>query len=162
MTRHRLTLAIIAAMLMGIACGGVIRWYTTDPIIIEYFASNLSLLSDLFMRLIKMIIAPLVLSTLVVGIAKLGDLTTIGRLGIKALGYFMAASLVSLTLGIILVNLFQPGDSMHLPIPEHGSNASLPHAQFSIRDFFNHVIPKNIVEAMGNNEILQIDRKSVV
>jgi Na+/H+-dicarboxylate symporter len=156
MSKHNLTLAIVAAMLLGVATGGAVRRFYPDPATLEVFAANIALLSEVFMRLIRMIIAPLVFSTLVVGIAKLGDVTAIGRLGGKALFYFFAASLASLTLGLVLVNLFQPGEHLHLPLPGHDAGSVVPATHFSLRDFLNHVVPKNIVEAMGNNEILQI------
>jgi Na+/H+-dicarboxylate symporter len=74
----------------------------------------MSLVTTLFLRLIKMIIAPLVFSTLVVGIAKMGDAKEVGRIGVKALGWFIIASIISLSLGLVLVNLFRPGDAMAL------------------------------------------------
>jgi Na+/H+-dicarboxylate symporter len=161
MTKNTLTWAILAAMLLGIITGEGVRLLYPDPATLETFAGNISLLSDVFMRLIKTIIAPLVFSTLVVGIAKLGDLQAIGRLGGKTLFYFLAASLASLTLGLILVNLFQPGIHMHLPLPADSASAGLPANHFDLKNFLHHLIPENLVEAMGRNEMLQIVMFSV-
>lgn len=155
-TRHTLTLTILIGMLLGLGAGGLLHYGVSDPARLADYADSVSLLSDLFMRLIKLIIAPLVFSTLVVGIAKLGDVSAIGRLGIKALLYFMVASLVSLLLGLLLVNLFQPGIHLQLPPPSSDASLTLPASGFRLEDFLHHLIPRNIVEAMANNEILQI------
>ena len=103
-----------------------------------------------------MIIAPLVLSTLVVGVAKLGDLGSVGRIGGRALLWFISASLVSLLLGMFLVNLFEPGVSLHLPLPPADASAGIDREAFTLRSFITHVFPKSVVEAMAHNEILQI------
>jgi Na+/H+-dicarboxylate symporter len=154
--KNALTWAILIAMLFGILTGEGIRRLYPDPVTLEAFANNVALLSDVFMRLIRAIIAPLVFSTLVVGIAKLGDVNAIGRLGGKTLLYFLSASLFSLGLGMILVNFFQPGLHLHLPPPMNAPNAGLPAAHFDLKNFLHHVIPQNLIEAMGQNEILQI------
>jgi Na+/H+-dicarboxylate symporter len=112
----------------------------------------------MFLRLVQMIIAPLVFSTLVVGIAKLGDLKTVGRVGGKSLLWFVSASLASLMLGLVLVNVFQPGAGIHLDQPLVGPNPipSTATTNFSLQNFIEHLFPKSIVEAMAGNEILQI------
>lgn len=115
-----------------------------------------SILPDLFLRLIKMIVAPLVFSTLVVGVAKLGDIKSVGRIGGKTLLWFLGASLLSLLLGMVLVNLFQPGARMNLPLPDAGSSTGIQTAALSLREFLYHVFPSSFVEAMAKNEILQI------
>ncbi len=119
---------------------------------LEYF----TLLSDIFLRLIKMIVAPLVFTTLVVGVAKVGDIKAVGRIGVKTLGWFLAMSLMSLVLGMILVNWFEPGRHMKLPLPDHLVNTGIQKAAVSVKDFIAHVFPKSIAESMANNEILQI------
>jgi Na+/H+-dicarboxylate symporter len=113
-----------------------------------------SLMGDLFLRLIKMIIAPLVFSTLVVGVARLGDIKAVGRIGAKTLLWFISASLVSLFLGMFLVNLFQPGEAMHLAIPE--SDNGITKIAFTVKDFLYHVFPTSLADSMAKNEILQI------
>jgi len=119
-------------------------------------AGYVSILSDIFLRLIKMLIGPLVFSTLVVGIAHMGDASSVGRVFAKALGWFITASLISLVLGMILANLLQPGHNLGLPLPDIGSSANLATAKFTVKDFISHTVPKSFAEAMSNNEILQI------
>jgi Na+/H+-dicarboxylate symporter len=114
-----------------------------------------SLLADIFLRLIKMIVAPLVFTTLVVGVAKLGDINSVGRIGGKTLLWFIGASLMSLLLGMILVNLFKPGIAMNLPLPV-ASDAEITGTGLSLKTFLYHVFPSSVIEAMAKNEILQI------
>jgi Na+/H+-dicarboxylate symporter len=121
------------------------------------FAVKFTILSDIFLRLIKMIIAPLVFSTLVVGIAKLGDIRSLGRIGVKTFLYFQTATAVALISGLLLVNYFEPGKRMHITLPAQGTEVGIKgttHA--SPKDFITHVIPTSIVDAMAHNEILQI------
>lgn len=115
-----------------------------------------SLLADIFLRLIKMIVAPLVFSTLVVGVAKLGDIKAVGRIGGKTLLWFFSASLLSLFLGMLLVNVFQPGAHMHLPLPDAAVDLGIQKTAFSFANFLHHIFPTSIVQAMAENEILQI------
>lgn len=115
-----------------------------------------SLMADIFLRLIKMIVAPLVFTTLVVGVAKLGDIKAVGRIGGKTLLWFISASLMSLVLGMILVNFFEPGKAMHLPLPESSTNLGIDKAALTVKDFFYHVFPASFIDAMAKNEILQI------
>lgn len=115
-----------------------------------------SILADIFLRLIKMIVAPLVFSTLVVGVAKLGDIKAVGRIGGKTLLWFLCASLMSLLLGMVLVNFFQPGIAMHLPLPEAGAETGIAKTGFSLKNFLYHIFPTSVFEAMAKNEILQI------
>ncbi len=125
---------------------------------INSIADILRLLSTIFIRLVQMIIAPLVFTTLVVGIAKLGDLKTVGRVGGKAILWFVTASLASLLIGLVLVNFFQPGKYISLGQKDVEGLADLAMKQkgFSLQNFIEHVIPKSFVEAMANNEILQL------
>jgi Na+/H+-dicarboxylate symporter len=115
-----------------------------------------TVLSDIFLRLIKMIVGPLVFTTLVVGVAKVGDISAVGRIGGKTLLWFLSATLVSLLLGMLLVNLFKPGQAMHLPLPDSHLSTGIQKTALSLRDFIGHVFPKSFTEAMANNEILQI------
>ena len=154
---NRLTIYIIISMFAGVALGYYIHTQSS-PEFIQSFSKNIKLLTTVFLRLVQMIIAPLVFSTLVVGIAKLGDLKTVGRVGGKAMLWFVSASLVSLLLGMILVNFFKPGTGIDL------SNADVSGAkelvgktqEFSIQKFVEHVFPKSVIDAMANNEILQL------
>lgn len=114
-----------------------------------------ALLADIFLRLIKMIVAPLVFTTLVVGVAKLGDINSVGRIGGKTLLWFLAASFMSLLLGMLMVNIFQPGHAMNLPLPtvnETGIQAT----GLSLKNFLYHIFPASVIDAMAKNEILQI------
>lgn len=114
-----------------------------------------ALLPDIFLRLIKMIVAPLVFTTLVVGVARLGDVRAVGRIGGKTMAWFISASFISLLLGMLLVNLFQPGIAMRLPIPE-GLDTGIQKTSLSLREFLYHVFPASFIDAMAKNEILQI------
>lgn len=120
---------------------------------LQYFTA---LSENIFLRLIKMIVALLVFSTLVVGVARLGDMKAVGRIGGKTLLWFLSASFISLLLGMILVNLFQPGKMMDLPLPDLGTNTGIDKVALSFKEFLNHVFPKSPIEAMAHNEILQI------
>lgn len=115
-----------------------------------------TILADVFLRLIKMIVAPLVFTTLVVGVAKLGDIKAVGRIGAKTMLWFLSASLLSLLLGMVLVNLFEPGVKMQLSLPDSGVHTGIDKAALTVKDFFYHVFPASVVEAMAKNEILQI------
>ena len=115
-----------------------------------------ALLADIFLRLIKMIVAPLVFSTLVVGVAKLGDISAVGRIGGKTLLWFLGASLMSLLLGMIMVNLFQPGTTMNLPLPSVNEETGIVATGLSLKTFLHHVFPASVIDAMAKNEILQI------
>lgn len=119
---------------------------------IQWFA----IIADIFLRLIKMIVAPLVFTTLVVGIAKLGDIKTVGRIGGKTMLWFISASLMSLLLGMILVNIFKPGEAMNLSLPLDNQSTGIDKAALSVKDFITHVFPKSFIESMAHNEILQI------
>ena len=154
---NRLTFYILLAMLLGVVAGYLVHVNASDEWA-RSFASKIKLLSTLFIRLVQMIIAPLVFSTLVVGIAKLGDLKVVGRVGGKALLWFISASLISLLLGMVLVNTFQPGSYIDLSQADTEGLKDLMSktTEFSLQKFVEHVIPRSLIEAMANNEILQI------
>ncbi len=155
--KNKLTISIIIAMLLGIALGYSI-FTMASPAFAQTIAGNLQLLTRLFLNLVQMIIAPLVFSTLVVGIAKLGDLKTVGRVGGKALLWFVSASLVSLLLGLVLVNFFKPGEGIDLSNADTKGAADLVDktTAFSLAAFVDHVFPKSVINAMADNQILQI------
>lgn len=115
-----------------------------------------TILSDIFLRLIKMVVAPLVFTTLVVGVAKVGDIKAVGRIGGKTLLWFLSATLISLLLGMVLVNFFHPGTEMHLMLPDSHLSTGIQKTALSLKDFISHVVPKSFFEAMVTNEILQI------
>ncbi|HKX64363.1 MAG TPA: dicarboxylate/amino acid:cation symporter, partial [Rhizomicrobium sp.] len=146
---------IAGAMLLGVLTGFLINTQMS-PEGAKEAAGNLSIITDIFLRLIKMIIAPLVFSTLVVGIAHMEDSAAIGRVGIKTLGWFMLASLVSLVLGLIMVQLLQPGAGLNLPLPPPQASSGVAAGAFTLKDFITHLVPASIFDAMARNEILQI------
>ncbi|USI74392.1 dicarboxylate/amino acid:cation symporter [Sphingomonas morindae] len=153
---RRLTIFILIAMIAGIAFGMALRALLPEPAALHQAAGYLTILSDVFLRLIKMIIAPLVLSTLIAGIAHMGDASALGRIGGRALGWFVGASLVSLSLGLALVNLLRPGAATGLPLPPVGDQLGLDASAFNLHDFFVHIVPASIFEAMAKNDILPI------
>ena len=116
-------------------------------------AAGLSLVTASFLRLIKMIIAPLVLSTLVVGVARMEGAASIARIGAKALGWFVVATMMSMTIGVVAVQLFKPGFGLSASAATPGSNAAVP---LQFKDMLDHIIPSSIVQAMASNEVLQI------
>ena len=154
--KSKLTTWIFVGMLAGIAVGYACHEWLPTPAATATVAGYISLLSDIFLRLIKMIVGPLVFSTLVVGIAKMGDSKTIGRVGVKAIAWFVTASLVSLLLGMLMANLLRPGESLGLPLPEAGTATNVKVSGLSFKEFVVHLVPKSFFEAMSQNEILQI------
>ena len=156
-TSNRLTLYIFLAMFAG-ALIGYIVYTNSSSDFIKSFSDNTKLLTTIFLRLVQMIIAPLVFSTLVVGIAKLGDLKTVGRVGGKALLWFISASLASLLLGMLLVNLSKPGAGLNLTsvnvsgVKDIAGNTR----EFTLQHFVEHVFPISVINAMAENQILQI------
>jgi Na+/H+-dicarboxylate symporter len=147
---------IMIAMVLGIIVGYACNTLAGSPAQIKEIASYFGILTDIFLRLVKMIIAPLVFTTLVVGLAGMGDSKTVGRVGAKALGWFVGASLCSLALGLIFANLLHPGANLGVPLPEVGSAVGLKTGALNLKEFITHVFPKNFFEAMAANEILQI------
>jgi Na+/H+-dicarboxylate symporter len=119
-------------------------------------ANPFSLMSDFFLRLIKMIIAPLVFSVLVVGVAKIGDFKTVGRMGVKTLVYFTSATLIALALGLTIVNIFKPGEKIHVDMPEAGAESGIKANGQTAKNFISHIIPESVVDSMAHNEILPI------
>jgi Na+/H+-dicarboxylate symporter len=157
----KLTRFILIALVLGIIVGWATNYAIDDgtpeaAARLKSIADYLSIVTALFLRLIKMIIAPLVFSTLVAGIAHMGDVAALGRVGIRSLGWFILASLVSLTLGLILVTLLHPGVGLNLPIPPASATSGVETAAFNLKDFISHVVPQSIFEAMSTNEILPI------
>jgi Na+/H+-dicarboxylate symporter len=152
-----LTIQILIAMVFGAILGVYIHnTYSLD--FAKEFSDKIKILATVFIRLVQMIIAPLVFTTLVVGIAKLGDVKTVGRIGGKALGWFFSASLISLMIGLFWVNILKPGVGLNLSGIDLSiaSEVTEKTQNFSAQNFIEHIFPKSIVEAMANNEILQI------
>ena len=154
MRSRYLTLFILLGLVLGIAVG--YACFRLAPDSAADIAQTAGLLPTIFLRLIKMIIAPLVFSTLTVGIARMGDIQTVGRVGGRTLGWFVFASLLSLSLGLLLVNLLEPGKVMHLPLPEANAHTDVETTSLSMQGFIAHMVPTSIIDAMAHNEILQI------
>jgi Na+/H+-dicarboxylate symporter len=150
------TTFIVAAMILGVAVGWGLNQFAT-PDQAKAAAENLSIITDVFLRLIKMIIAPLVFATLVSGIAHMEDAASIGRVGAKTMGWFISASIVSLLIGLLMVHLLQPGSGLSLALPDAGkAAAAVDVSKFTLKAFITHIVPASIFQAMADNEILQI------
>ena len=119
-------------------------------------ASYFSILSDIFLHLIKMIIAPLVLAVLVIGVAKVGDFKSVGRIGLKTLIYFTSATIIALALGLVIVNIFEPGKVMHLDLPDNKIETGIQNNSQTSKNFIDHVIPESLIRSMAANDILPI------
>src|ERR1700753_950214 len=154
MMSNRFTQYILIAMVLGIVMGTIVFNYFPDSR--AEIAADVNLIAMLFLRLIKMIIAPLVFATLVGGIAHMGSGSKLGRIFAKTMGWFITASSLSLLLGLVMVNLLQPGANFPGTLPAAGQSTGLPVSAFSIEKFLTHLIPTSIADAMAQNEILQI------
>lgn len=144
--KPNLTISIFLGMILGIISG----------MVLPEVSQNFQLFSDIFLRLIKMIIVPLVFSTLVPGIAKLGNISSIGRIGIKTLVYFYGATIISLCLGLILVNYFEPGKMLSIQLPENGVDLGFNNHRIDFKSFIYKIFPVSIVDTMAKNEILPL------
>lgn len=155
--KSSLTVFILVAMVLGATLGAIIH-NTCDEATAANFSSYIKILATVFIRLVQMIIAPLVFTTLVVGIAKLGDINTVGRIGGKALAWFFSASFISLIIGLLWVNFLKPGYGLNLADVDLSAAGEVTDKtqDFSIQHFVEHIIPKSVFEAMATNEILQI------
>jgi len=151
-----LTGQILIAMVLGAILGIVIHNFIS-PEDAQAFSKKINILATIFIRLVQMIISPLVFTTLVVGIAKLGDIKAVGRIGGKAMGWFFTASFISLLLGMLFVNLLKPGVGLDLPTDlSSASEVTAKTQNISFENFIEHIVPKSIFEALATNEILQI------
>jgi Na+/H+-dicarboxylate symporter len=149
-----MTWLVVSAMVIGPLGGLLLHQWLGSGSAAQSVAADLSLVTTGFLRLIKMLIAPLVFSTLTVGVARMEGTATIARIGAKTLAWFLLASLVSMLIGIFMVTLFKPG--IGLPLPAAASAAPPISAQPRLADILEHIIPTSVVQAMANNEILQI------
>jgi Na+/H+-dicarboxylate symporter len=157
----KLTYWILGGLLLGIVVGWALNAAIGDSTPegqakLAAYAHYVSILTTIFLHLIKMIIAPLVLSTLIVGIAHMGDTAALGRVGVKAVGWFVCASLVSLTLGLLLVNLLEPGTALGLPLPPETASSGVDRSAFDFAQFVAHIFPESMIDALAENSILQI------
>jgi Na+/H+-dicarboxylate symporter len=156
MPKISLTGWIMIAMVTGVSLGLWVH-YNGSPAQIDAFSGYMGVLTnDIFLRLIKMVIAPLVFSTLVVGIAKLGDIKSVGRIGGKTLLWFMGASLISLFLGLVIMSNLNLGRELDLPLPSVNAATGIDTTALSFKGFFTHIIPQSVFEALAKNDILPI------
>jgi Na+/H+-dicarboxylate symporter len=152
----RFAYLIIASMVLGVTVGWACNQFL-DPVAAKAAAGNLSIITDIFLRLIKMIIAPLVFTTLVAGVAHMEDAAAVGRIGAKTMTWFIGASAVSLVLGLLMVHLLDPGAGLnmaHMDIV--GAKTTATTEAFTLKGFITHLVPTSIFDAMAKNEILQI------
>ena len=156
MKTNSLTRNILIALVTGIVSGWLINRFAGSPAAAKEIANYLSIITEVFLRLIKMIIAPLVLSTLTLGVAHMGAGGAIGRTFTRTMAWFITASVVSLALGILMVNLLQPGVGVGLPLPDANAVSGVSAKAFDLKAFISHIVPKSIFEAMATNEVLQI------
>nr|WP_272501642.1 dicarboxylate/amino acid:cation symporter [Silvania confinis] len=152
---NKLTIFIVIFMLAGILSGAVIHQYASADAIATW-SDNITIFTDMFLRLIKMVIAPLVFSTLTVGIMRLGETATIGRVGGKAMVWFISSSVLSILVGLFIVSLLHPGSGLNLAVPTGAVETGLATGGMTLKGFLSHTIPTSIAGAMANNEILQI------
>ena len=144
-------------MLLGILVGYILNTkYGGDAENLQKIGGYLNLVSKIFLRMIKMIIGPLIFSILTVGIAKLGDFKLVGRIGLKTLGYFYFATILSLLTGLVAVNIFKPGKMMHLELPPADADTGIETKKMTLENFITHVFPESFFQALATNEILQI------
>ncbi|SEH11636.1 Na+/H+-dicarboxylate symporter [Sphingopyxis sp. YR583] len=154
---HRLTLYILIGMILGVITGYLVRVYVpADSEAFTYWLRSFSTLSTIFLNLIKLIVAPLILATLVAGIGHMGDSAALGRIGTRAIAWFILASLISISLGLIMVNFFQPGAGLNLTVGAHSIAEVGEVKKLDLFEFVEHVFPKNIFQAMADNNVLQI------
>ncbi|ALL12084.1 dicarboxylate/amino acid:cation symporter [Caulobacter henricii] len=152
----RFAFLIIASMILGVSVGWVCNQYL-DPAGAKAAADNLSMITDIFLRLIKMIIAPLVFTTLVAGVAHMEDAAAVGRIGAKTMTWFIGASAVSLLLGLLMVHLLDPGAGLNMAhMDVAGTKTAASTDAFTLKGFITHLVPTSIFDAMAKNEILQI------
>ena len=155
MKSNKITARILIALMLGVAVGATCHHLLPEGSIAPV-AGYFALLTDIFLHLIKMIIAPLVFATVVSGIANSGDTRTVGRIGIRALGWFLTASLISLTIGLVMATLLQPGHGMEMALPPVDANSGIATHALNIKDFLGQVFPSSVIQAMASNNILQI------
>ncbi|WP_448585097.1 dicarboxylate/amino acid:cation symporter [Thermaurantiacus sp.] len=151
-----LTFWILLALVLGLAAGGVVHGMLPAQEAAG-FARSLTLVTDIFLRLIKMIIAPLVLGALISGIGRMGgDVVALSRIGGRAVIWFIATSIGALVIGWATVTAFAPGVGLGLPLPATGAEPGLSTEAFTFRRFATELVPTSIFDALARNNILQV------
>src|SRR5712671_1750169 len=141
--------SLTTQILLGLVLGGVLGYISPE------WGNRVYFLRDIFLNLIKSIIAPLIFSTLVVGIAGGGDLKKVGRMGLKALLYFEIVTTIALFIGLGIVNLTKPGYGVALTAVRDISQLQQTHAQ-GFREMLVHIFPSSVLDAMVRGDVLQI------
>ncbi|OWT69161.1 MULTISPECIES: dicarboxylate/amino acid:cation symporter [unclassified Achromobacter] len=154
--KNRLTLSIAIAMLLGVVVGYACHANISDATELKNVAGYFSIITDIFLRLIKMVLAPLVFATLVSGLSGLDSGKDVGRIGLRSVAWFLCASLISLAIGLVMANLTDPGSSLHLTAGAGEVNTGLNTAGLNVRDVLTHAFPTSVLDAMARNDILQI------
>ncbi|MEM5422332.1 MULTISPECIES: dicarboxylate/amino acid:cation symporter [Paraburkholderia] len=154
--KNRLTVYIAVGMILGVIAGYACHASTSDPATLKAIAGYFSIITDIFLRLIKMIIAPLVFVTLVSGLAGMDSGQDVGRIGLRSVGWFVCASLISLTVGLVFANLLQPGAGLHMVAGTGEVDTGLNTSALNFRDVLTHAFPTSLLDAMARNDILQI------
>ncbi|MEX3957714.1 dicarboxylate/amino acid:cation symporter [Trinickia sp. EG282A] len=154
--KNRLTLSIAVGMILGVVAGYACHASISDPASLKTVAGYFSIVTDIFLRLIKMIIAPLVFATLVSGLAGMDSGQDVGRIGFRSVGWFLSASLISLCLGLVMANLLEPGTGLHLTASASEANTGLNTSALNAKDVITHAFPTSLLDAMARNDILQI------
>ena len=154
--KNRLTLSIAVGMILGVIAGYACHTSISDPVTLKTVAGYFSIVTDIFLRLIKMIIAPLVFATLVSGLAEMDSGQDVGRIGLRSVGWFICASLISLSLGLVMANALEPGAGLHLNESASEVNTGLNTSALNARDVITHAFPTSLLDAMARNDILQI------
>jgi Na+/H+-dicarboxylate symporter len=154
--KNRLTLLIAIGMILGVVAGYACHSNISDPALLKAVAGYFSIVTDIFLRLIKMIIAPLVFATLVSGLAGMDSGEDVGRIGLRSVGWFLCASLISLALGLVMANVLAPGAGMHLTASAAEASTGLNTSALNAKDVITHAFPTSLIDAMARNDILQI------
>jgi Na+/H+-dicarboxylate symporter len=154
--KNRLTLSIAVGMVLGVIAGYLCHANLSDPAALKATAGYFSIVTDIFLRLIKMILAPLVFATLVSGLAGMDSGQDVGRIGLRSVGWFVCASLVSLSLGLVMANALQPGAGLHLTESAAEVSTGLNTSALNAKDVITHAFPTSVLDAMARNDILQI------
>ncbi|HMT02130.1 MAG TPA: cation:dicarboxylase symporter family transporter, partial [Burkholderiales bacterium] len=154
--KNRFMLYVFIGLILGLLTGYLCFSYIPSTVEKEKISENFNIISSCFIRLIQMIIAPLIISTLITGLAKNGNMKSTGRIGIKALFIFLITSFMAIAFGLVMVNIFQPGDTLNASILPHSNNITASENILTLKNFVLHIFPKSIVESMANNEILQV------
>ncbi|HWA01108.1 MAG TPA: dicarboxylate/amino acid:cation symporter [Caulobacterales bacterium] len=154
MKRRNFTLIVLIAMALGVALGWWLHAYRPGDV--EAISPYFSAVTTIFLRLIQMVISPLVLTTLIVGIAHMGGGGALGRVGARTIGWFVLASITSLLLGLAIVHVLQPGVGSNLTLPPADASSGIEAGSINVQDFITHLVPRSIIDAMATNTILQI------